>query len=74
MTDSRDWHFGLAPATDMEHRQAATEAMYLREQTADEAARFAEAPGPVRICRRCYQRPADGPGMICVRCWLESDG
>ena len=44
MTGPEHWYCGLAPHTDMERRQAETEAAYAREEVAERRARFDEHP------------------------------
>ena len=44
MTGPEHWYCGRAPHTDMERRQAETEAAYAREEEAERRARFDEHP------------------------------
>ena len=49
MTGCEHWFSGRAPLTDMERRQAETEAMYAREEEAERLARFDEHPRLVPV-------------------------
>lgn len=58
------------PVTPMERLQEQVEAMYASEDRELERERFDEAPGP--MCRRCNKLPADGSGIMCQQCWIET--
>ena len=77
MPGPENWYFGQAPHTEIEIRQAELDVLYARQDEAERRARFDEAPQAAPrlstpMCRRCQQRPADGSGIFCRECWIET--